>query len=243
MIGRLAGLRGTLSSHWLASAFAGVYLVASLALGVALLSMPKPTSAATSPAASVPTAVYEDSPTEAPAASPNNRDDSGAANGATTAHPPTTSATTPTPTAPAGFQQVSGPAGLHTVIPTGWPAMRTTGPGAVQATDPADAVRFVKYGGSPAPDLGIESSHIQYENGFAARATEYKRIELSSATYGGHDAVQWEFEHRDGPSVMHVRSLYWRADGKEYFVMAAAPVARWPQMRPIYDTMVANARP
>ena len=49
MIGRLAGLRGTLSSHWLASAFAGIYLVGSLVLAIALLSMPKQSRPATVP--------------------------------------------------------------------------------------------------------------------------------------------------------------------------------------------------
>jgi hypothetical protein len=243
MIGRLAGLRGTLSSHWLASAFAGVYLVSSLMLGVALLSMPKTTGPGTTPAASIPTIVYEDSPTQTPPGSPDNRDDSGPTIGPTTSTPTPTSPSKTIPTAPAGFQLVSGPAGLRTAIPTGWPSMRTTGPGAMQATDPVDAGRFVKYGGSLAPDLGIEPSHIQYENGFATRAADYKRIALSSANYGGHDAVEWEFEHRDGINVMHVRSLYWRVDGKEFFVMAAAPSPRWPQMLPIYETMVANATP
>ena len=78
---------------------------------------------------------------------------------------------------------------------------------------------------------------------FAVRATDYHRITLSSASYGGHDAVEWEFEDREGANVMHVRSLYWRAGGKEYFVLASAPAPRWAQMQPIYDTMVANATP
>jgi hypothetical protein len=244
MIGRLAGLRGTLSSHWLASAVAGAYLVLSLILGVALLSMPKEPGPAASPAASIPTIVYEDSPTEAPQSSPEDRDDSG-----TTGSPTTSTTTTTIPPskpaflAPDGYQEVNGPAGLRTVIPVGWRAMKTTGPGAMQATDPADTIRYVKYGGSPAPTLGIESSHIQYENGFAARAVDYRRITLSSANYDGHDAVEWEFEHRDGANLMHVRSLYWRADGKEYFVLAAAPTTRWPQMQPIYEAMVANSTP
>lgn len=249
MIGRLAGLRGTLSSHWLASAVAGGYLVLSLVLGVALLSMPKAPGPGTRTAASIPTIVYEDSPTtESPLTSlappsplipsPADPDDSGAA---ATATPPTK--TTPTTVAPAGFQQVSGPAGLRTVIPAGWRSAKATGPGAMQATDPADTVRYVKYGGSAAPEVGIEASHVQYENLFATRASEYKRLVLNSANYGGHDAVEWEFEHREGPNVMHVRSLYWRAEGKEYFVLAAAPAIRWPEMQPIYNTMVENATP
>jgi hypothetical protein len=239
MIGRLAELRGRVSSRWLASAIAGAYVVLSLILGIALLSMPKPSSPGTIPAASVPTIVYEDSPTETPG--PEGRDDSGLGRPKTTTPAPTPKPTAPA--APAGYQLVSGPAGLRTAIPAGWPSTKTTGPGAVQATDPVDAVRFVKYGGSPAPGVAIEPSHVQYENGFATRAAQYKRITLSSASYGGHDAVEWEFEHRDGANLMHVRSLYWRAEGAEYFVMAAAPAARWAQMQPIYETMVANATP
>jgi hypothetical protein len=244
MIGRLSGLRGTLSSHWLASAFAGAYLVLSLVLGVALLSMPKDSGPAAAPVASIPTFAYQDSPTQAPAASPNSRDDSGAPRGTTTTQPPTTTTTTPpVSSAPVGYQPVAGPGGLHTVIPAGWHSRKTTGPGALQAIDPADTVSYVKYGGSLASALGIESTHIQYENDFATRAVDYRRITLSSARYSGHDAVEWEFEHREGAQVLHVRSLYWRADGTEYFVLAAAPVTRWPAMRSIYDAMVANAAP
>jgi hypothetical protein len=246
MIGRLAELRGTLSSHWLASAFAGAYLVLSLVLGVALLSMPKESSSATAPAASIPTFAYEDGPTRPPAASPDSRDDSAGPRGTTTTTPsPTTTTTTspPTTSAPVGFQPVAGPGGLRTVIPAGWRSAKTTGPGALQATDPADTVRYVKYGGSSAPDLDIESSHIQYENVFAVRAVDYRRITLTSARYGGHDAVEWEFEHREGATLLHVRSLYWRTGGTEYFVLAAAPAERWPAMRSVYDAMVSNATP
>lgn len=245
MIGRLAELRGTFSSHWLASAVAGAYLVLSLILGVALLSMPKQPGPAAMPAASIPTIVYEDSPTTAPpASSPHDRDDSSAPGGSMTTRPGVPSSKpSPPPTAPAGFQQVSGPGGLRTVIPVGWRPMRTSGPGAMLATDPADTIRFVKFGGSLAPPLAIDSSHIEYEHGFATRAVDYKRITLSSADYAGHDAVEWEFEHRDGSNLMRVRSLYWRAGGTEYFVLASAPAARWDGMRPIYETMVANATP
>jgi hypothetical protein len=244
MIGRLAGLRGTLSSHWLASAIAGAYLVLSLVLGVALLSMPKVPGPATVPAASIPTIVYEDSPTTPSTPLPTtSADPDDSRPGTTTTTAPPTTKSTPTTVAPPGFQQVTGPAGLHTVIPAGWRSARTTGPGAMQATDPADTIRYVKYGGSAAPETGIESTHIQYENVFAGRAFDYKRLALNSAEYGGHDAVEWEFEHREGPNVMHVKSLYWRAEGKEYFVLAAAPATRWQQMQQIYKMMTENATP
>lgn len=246
MIGRLTRLRGRLSSHWLASIFALTYLIISILLGIALLNAPKVPGGGAAPVASTPTIDYPD-PTDNPGLpDPGAPDDSGATGTATTTTttqaPPTTT-TSPKPNAPAGYQPVTGPAGLRTVIPVGWRSSRATGPGAVQATDPADAERFVKYGGSVAPDVGIEPAHIQYENGFAVRTPDYKRLVLSSARYGGHDAVLWEFEHRDHGDVQHVRSLYWRAGGKEYFVLASAPANRWDAMVPIYETMVANASP
>jgi hypothetical protein len=247
MIGRLTRLRGRVSSHWLASSVAVAYLLLSVALGIALLATPKADGAGASPMASTPTYIYQGTQTTEPPFLPEPADDSGplvdtapTSSATTTTTPPPTSTT---PTAPAGFQWVTGPSGLRTVIPTGWRTSRTTGPGAALATDPAEAVRYVKYGGAPAPAIAIDTSHIQYENGFAVRAIDYKRIKLASATYGGHDAVEWEFEHRENGNQLHVRSLYWRANGKEYFVLAAAPLARWETMVPIYEAMIANATP
>jgi hypothetical protein len=244
MVGRLTRLRGRLSSHWLASIFAMTYLLVSILLGIALLNAPKVPGSTAAPVASTPKIDYSD-PTDPTIPDPGAPDDSGPTGTTTTTTTPTTSSPAPTtaPFVPAGYQQVTGPAGLRTVIPVGWHPMRTTGPGAMQATDPADAGRWVKYGGSAAPDLAIEPVHVQYENGFADRTPDYKRLVLSSASYGGHEAVLWEFEHRDGGDLRHVRSLYWRAGGKEYFVLASAPASRWDAMASIYDTMVANSSP
>jgi hypothetical protein len=248
MIGRLTRLRGQLSSHWLASAVAVGYVVLSVALGIALLATPEVDGGGAAPAASTPTYIYEDDPTSDLPFLPEPADDSGPL--ATSSAPPSTTSTTTTPpptstaaTPPAGFMWVNGPGGLHTVIPSGWRTMRSTGPGAMQAVDPAEPVRYVKYGGAAAPPLAIDASHVQYENGFALRAMEYKRIKLSSAAYGGHDAVEWEFEYREAGNLLHIRSLYWRADGKEFFVLAAAPASRWETMIPVYDAMIANATP
>jgi hypothetical protein len=239
MIGRLAELRGRVSSHWLASAIACAYLLVSVVLGVAVLTVPKPAETAAAPAASTPTT---ESGTSVPTTADDSRSHGGASSTTTVPHP-TSLAAPPTPPAPPGFRWVSGPGGIRTVIPTGWRTTRSTGPGSMQATDPADPGRFVKFGGSAAPTLGIESLHVQYENDFALRENNYQRLVLESASYGGHDAVQWEFEHRDGAGVSHVGSLYWRANGKEYFILASAPISEWAQMKPIYDVMVANADP
>jgi hypothetical protein len=237
------GRRAQLSSRWLASTVALAYLAVSATVGITLLVSPKPPGAQATPTVTTLESAKERDPRDVPRVIPNSSDDSGARGTTSTTTPPPTTTPAPTSTAPAGFQRVSGPAGIQTVIPNGWRTMRSTGPGSAQASDPDDAGRYVKYGGSPAPGIGIEPSHIEYEHGFAARSIDYRRIALSSATYGGHDAVEWEFEHHDGTRLLHVRSLYWRTSGNEYFVLAAAPTTKWPAMLPVYDAMVANATP
>ena len=145
--------------------------------------------------------------------------------------------------APAGFQWVHGPAGLETVIPNGWRAVAAGQPGALRAVDPSDPERVVGYGGAPVESTDLVGEHLEYERGFADTTTAYRRLDLNSAKYGGHPAVEWEFVHRDGREVQRVHSLYWLADGVEYFVFASSPKDQWSRMKPVYDAMVANSRP
>lgn len=146
-------------------------------------------------------------------------------------------------TAPAGFQRVGGPAQLSTVIPDEWRSVSAGGPGAMRAVDPSDPSRIVGFGGARATSPDIVRVHVAYESGFAARTVAYRRLDLRSATYGGHPAVEWEFQHRDGRGLQRVHALYWLVGGVEYFVFASAPDEEWPRMQPVYDAMVANSRP
>jgi hypothetical protein len=152
------------------------------------------------------------------------------------------SSTTPHP-APHGFQRVAGPAKVQTVIPVGWRIARAGGPGAMRASDPSDAGRFIGYGGATAAGTDIAATHLATETQFSARATGYQRVRLNRATYGGHPAIEWEYRHNDGSGVQHVCALYWLVDGTEYFVYASGPDEQWPRMRPVYEAMVANSRP
>ncbi len=145
--------------------------------------------------------------------------------------------------APAGFQRVVGPEGLSTVIPDGWRAAPAGSPGAMRAVDPSDPARVIGFGGARASSTDIVRVRVDYESGFASRAVSYRRLDLNSATYAGHPAVEWEFQHRDGRGVQRVHALYWLVDGVEYFVSASAPDERWARMKPVYDAMVANSRP
>jgi hypothetical protein len=205
----------SLSSRWLAISLAALYVVVSAVLGATLLVRPAVPSAA-SPAPSSPTYVAEeDSRT-------------------------TTSAPHP---APQGFQRVTGPAKVETVIPVGWRIARAGGPGAMRASDPSDAGRFVGYGGAPSAGSDITATHVATETQFANRTTAYQRLRLNRATYGGHPAIEWEFRHNDGSGVQHVCALYWQVDGTEYFVYASGANDQWSRMRPVYDAMVASSRP
>jgi hypothetical protein len=101
----------------------------------------------------------------------------------------------------------------------------------------------VGFGGAKATSSDIVRVHVAAESGFAARSVAYRRLDLNSATYGGHPAVEWEYLHRDGRGVQRVHALYWQVGGIEYFVFASAPDERWTRMKPVYDAMVANSRP
>lgn len=203
----------SLNSRWVAWAAAAAYLVVSVAVGVALLAMPKTDAAgAENPA----TYLSDDSlPSQDVPVSP----------------------------APAGFQRVRGPAGLETVIPDGWQVGTSGGPGAMRAVDPSDAGRVVGFGGARAASADIVGTHIASESRFAQRTDSYERVDLNSATYGGHPAVEWEFLHEDGRGVQRVHALYWLVDGVEYFVFASGLDSQWARMKPVYDAMVANSRP
>jgi hypothetical protein len=202
----------SLSSRWVAWAFAAAYLVVSAAVGAVLLTMPKTDAAG------------EENPTTYISSDGSS--------------PPVSSST-----APAGYQRVRGPEGLSTVIPDGWQAVSAGGPGALRAVDPSDPARIVGFGGAKASSPDIVRVHIDYETGFASRTVAYRRLDLNSATYGGHPAVEWEFQHRDGRGLQRVHALYWLVNGVEYFVFASAPEEEWVRMQPVYEAMVANSRP
>lgn len=205
----------SLNSRWVAWLSAAAYIVVSAVIGAALLAVPK-----TNP--------------------PDTGDMTTYMTGDTMLGPGAGAAAS---TAPAGFQTVRGPVGLRTVIPDGWQTVSAGSPGAMRAVDPSDAGRIVGYGGAPATTTDLAAEHLAYETRFADRTTNYRRLDLNSATYGGHPAVEWEFRHDDGRGTQRVHSLYWLVDGVEYFIFASGPDEQWARMAPIYDAMVANSRP
>ncbi|WP_157368079.1 hypothetical protein [Alloactinosynnema sp. L-07] len=164
--------------------------------------------------------------------------------GSATRQPPTRTTTTTTTRAgiPAGFTTVNGPGGMTTVIPAGWSPMIGSGPGSVEATDPADATRNLRYGGSPHDSVDILTSHVEFAETLEKRPG-HQRLRLDRVIFHGTDAVDWEFRVDGDDGTRHVRSLYWRQDGYEYFVYAGSAEERWPETQAILDTMIDNATP
>jgi hypothetical protein len=148
-----------------------------------------------------------------------------------------------TPALADDLQEVSGPGGMATAVPTGWPSSRAPGPGAVQATDPADAARFLRYGGSPVPDQDGYDTHVAYQSDFSKSHKAFQSMRLERTVLHGAAAVDWEFEWDAPEGRRHVRSVYWRTQGYEYFVYASSLVDRWPQTQPILDAMITHATP
>jgi hypothetical protein len=152
--------------------------------------------------------------------------------------------TTEEPSALDGYQQVSGPGGLTTYVPAGWPTKVAGGPGAMQADDPGSSAIVLRYGGGATPVSDTYQVHADYERQFAANRAGYVRTRLDRTAVRGTPAVDWEFEYDPKGDVRrHVRSVYWLYEGFDYFVYVSAPVGDWSYAQEIFDVMRDNATP
>jgi hypothetical protein len=151
--------------------------------------------------------------------------------------------TTTTTTVDEGFREVTGPGGMTTYIPENWPTKVAPGPGAMQADDPAGTTRMLRYGGSTTDVTDSYDIHADYERQFSANKVNYVSLRLERTTLRGMPAIDWEFEHDTDGVRRHVRSVYWLANGYEYFVYASAPVGIWPETQLILDVMTEYSTP
>jgi hypothetical protein len=158
-----------------------------------------------------------------------------------------TPAAAPTPSSsapagpPAGFQQVSGPSGLVTVIPDGWKTSSIRN--GFQADDPTNggaSGRFLRYQGV-AGDADLYTWLTAYEKQSWSAQPGYQRVQMTQQKFHNDPAVLWEFTYTLDGEPRHVKILYWNANGTQYDVYASAPTANWAQTSPLFDTMVANS--
>jgi hypothetical protein len=157
--------------------------------------------------------------------------------------PVTTTTMTTTTATLAEYRQVSGPGGMTTYVPASWPSRPATGPGAMQADDPEGTSRLLRYGGSTTSLTDSYQLHADYERQFAENKSGYASLRLDRTDVRGMAAIDWEFEYDAEDGRRHVHSVYWLAQGYEYFVYASAPAQLWPETQEIFDVMLDNSTP
>ena len=142
---------------------------------------------------------------------------------------------------PAGFQQVSGPSGLVTAVPSGWPVSPIRN--GFQADDPQHGGaggRFVRYQGV-AGEADLFTWLTAYEKQSWSTQPGYQRVQMSQQKFQDSPAVLWEFTYTLNGQPRHVKILYWNANGTQYDVYASAPAADWAQTSQLFDTMAASS--
>lgn len=215
-------------------AFAANLVVCGL-IGTGLLLLRSPSgpanAAAPKPSAGTPTAPTPSTPTTPTESEP----------APSTPTAPTAPTSKPTPSA--AFKDVSGPGGVVTKIPSGWPAKVRGGKTDAQATDPAQPTSFLRYGGSASPAQPLITVMRTTERNFSTQYPGYKLIALRPETWRGHESVAWTFEFDTADGRKHVDSVYWRAGQNDYVVYASALLTNWPAMQQIYTTAHDAAQP
>ncbi|MEU0792194.1 hypothetical protein ABZ342_19170 [Amycolatopsis sp. NPDC005961] len=166
--------------------------------------------------------------------------------GTTTSYESSTPAAGVYPSTPAAvgesYETVTAPAGFSTVVPRGW-LSEPKNPGSFQANDPVDESHYVRYGASEA-NGDLVKTHVDAEKSAATRLTGLHRVRMDRTDVRGSEAVDWEFTWESSTEgTRHVRAIYWRTGGTEYFVYVSALDSAWGPMPELLTTMVDRSRP
>ncbi|MEV6823568.1 hypothetical protein [Amycolatopsis sp. NPDC051102] len=139
------------------------------------------------------------------------------------------------------YETVTAPDGFSTVVPRGWPS-EPKNAGSFQATDPRDDSHYVRYGATEARG-DLYGTHAAAEKDTATRLSALRRVRMDPIDVRGSEAVDWEFTWDSSQGTRHVRAVYWRTGGVEYFVYVSALDSDWQPMPELLNTMVERSRP
>jgi hypothetical protein len=162
----------------------------------------------------------------------------------TPVYTPPPSPVVPSPTSMAqsdDFRQVDGPAGLSVAIPAAFQLTASPSAANQQAADPANPDAFLRFGGSPAPKTTLLSEIQAGERTNPNVRNGYQRLQLTTITFQGTTAVDWEFTFIKDGHTRHAYGRYWRVGGTGYVVYASAPVDQWAALQPAFGHMLASA--
>lgn len=206
-----------------AAAVAVPCLVASLALGLGMIHVPR---------------WFEDPPPTAEA----QRE--GTAPTGTEASQPWPTTGSPTTTAvPAGYFEYTGPEGLTTVLPRAFSVTSDNGTGVITARNTLDPDVEVRFGGAaPQTYEGLYDTIAEAAANTSTARDGYREHALERTYHGDLDAVEWDFQYEtDEGRTRRIRAHYWRTGGIEYVLLAQAPPNRWTEATRLLDTMIDHS--
>jgi hypothetical protein len=160
---------------------------------------------------------------------------------------PISDAPTPTGSAeavPDGYRIVSGPAGVRVPVPEAWSLGPAAVPSNLQADDPAEPGRFLRFGGDPADGSDPVATVGRYEADSPSIRTGYHRIRLEPVAFGPSSlGADWEFTFlRDG-QMRHAYGRYWHDAGTLYVVYLSTYEADWSSSAELLQVVLNYSGP
>jgi serine/threonine protein kinase len=124
--------------------------------------------------------------------------------------------------------------------PPGW-TIREEGP-VVTIREPTTGTELrVDYKQPPGEDP--QRTWTNLESSFSTRHPgDYRRLQLSPATYLGHPAALWEFTYADGTVPAHAVDLGFLTKKYRFALYFQAPAATWDSMLPVFRAFLSSVQ-
>ncbi|MFK0254208.1 protein kinase [Streptomyces sp. NPDC090445] len=148
-------------------------------------------------------------------------------------------------TLPAGWTEVTDPAGFTLWVPDGW--KRQLDGNQIDYT-PDNGKHFIRIAVDPTPDYDTAYAHVLDLEKQVRQRTDYKRQKLNPNTFRDSTrAAIWEFTWTEkgvhaGPR-RSIEQMYIAPDGAEYAVYMSGPAADWATTRAQFDTVLTGWAP
>lgn len=146
---------------------------------------------------------------------------------------------------PAGWIEVTDPAGFTLWVPDGWKRQMDGN----QIDYTADnGKHFIRIAVDPTPDYDTPYAHVLDLEKQVSRRTDYKRQKLNQNTFRDTTrAAIWEFTWTEkgvhaGPR-RSIEQMYIAPDGTEYAVYMSGPAADWATTRAQFDIVLTGWAP
>ncbi len=231
---------------WLLPALAALLVVAVVGLGVALWpdgegGTPDPAASPSQPATTDPAATTPSSGAADPTGEPAESAPAESTPAESTPAAPTTSADPGPDAVPAGFVRYEDPTGFSVVVPAGW-APEQDGPRVYLRDPDSSAYLMVDQTDEPAGDPVADWQ--RQEPAVAERLENYERVgEIVPVDFRGWQAADWQFVFGEQQGTRVLNRNVVTAPDQAYALYWSAPAARWDELLPVHEQVVAGFRP